>query len=525
MQSTNWWTLHDVAAKVRAGSLAPGEVWQACAEQIDRLDSRLNAFITRMETQHPSKVSDGGQAATDGLLAGAPVAVKDLFETAGISTTAGSLFFKDHIPAEDAAVVTKVRAAGAQLIGKTNTHEIALGVTTVNPHYGTCRNPWAPDRIAGGSSGGSAVAVATGMALAALGTDTGGSIRIPASLCGVVGLKPTYGRVSLRGVIPLSWNLDHAGPVARCVADAALMLQVMAGYDEEDPGSADQPTDEFGRLLGRGVSALRIGSAGGAYVQESDPEVLVAVSEAIALLGKLGAQVEEVNLDFLREAALANGLMTQADAATYHRQRLAERPDLFGEDVRRRLEAGRDTSTADYVLARRTQAEIRHRLHGLFSEYDIIALPTTALTAPLIDGGDAVEHARRLTRFTAPFNLAGVPAISVPCGFSRTGLPIGLQLVADSWRESQLIQAASAYERATDWGARSPTRRLKRGTAQVPTSTALGVPLLGPAESLAFLPLAQRIDLAQGFVGDEAAGVFGNTRAPGNIKRDRHATR
>lgn len=451
MQSTHLLTISQAIAGIRAGILSAGELWNACTRQLELLNPRLKAIITPMEQPEETALPVEERA-----LHGIPVALKDLFETAGVRTTAGALFFKDHVPTRDAFVVGKVRAAGAQFIGKTNTHEIALGVTTVNPHFGTCLNPWDNTRIPGGSSGGSAVAVATGMATAALGTDTGGSIRIPSSLCGVVGLKPTYGRVSLRGVLPLSWNLDHVGPLTRCVTDAAILLQVLGGYDEDDPQCADVPVDDYVRHLEDGASGLRIALVSGSCVEECDPEILEALGNAAELLGRLGAAVSKVRLEYLRDAALANGQMTQADAATYHRERLSKHPEMFGADVRQRLETGRDLSAADYVLARRTQAEIKRQLGRLFGEFDILMLPTTPAAAPLIDTDDAVECARRLTRFTAPFNLTGFPAISVPCGFTGVGLPIGLQMVAAPWNEARLLQAARAYEREVDWGSTHP---------------------------------------------------------------------
>ena len=457
MHSPGFLTLHEAVKRIRSGSLSAIELWNACSSQIERLNPRLNAFITLMERDDPPGARhEAGRDLVLPDLAGAPIAVKDLFETAGVRTTAGSLFFKNYVPRHDAAAVAKVRAAGGQIIGKTITHEIALGVTTVNPHFGACRNPWDTSRVPGGSSGGSAVAVATGMALAALGTDTGGSIRIPAALCGVVGLKPTYGRVSLRGVFPLSWNLDHAGSLTRSVRDAATLLQIIAGYDEDDPQCADVPVHDFTSQLESGVRGWRVALSSGSYVEEADGEVLEAVRQAAEVFEGIGARVTRVDLSYLREAALANGLMTQADAATYHRERLAEHPEMFGTDVRRRLETGRDTPAADYVMARRTQAEMRRRLVRLLQEFEVIMLPSTAITAPPIEGGDALERARQLTRFTAPFNLTGLPAISIPCGFSHGGLPIGLQLVAGSWHEAQLLQTAQAYENETDWGSRHP---------------------------------------------------------------------
>jgi aspartyl-tRNA(Asn)/glutamyl-tRNA(Gln) amidotransferase subunit A len=451
MQVTHWLTIGEATAGIRAGRLSARELWEACTGQIELLNPRLNAIITRM-----GQPEESGSGIAMRALQGIPLAVKDLFETAGVRTTAGALFFKDHVPTDDAVVVARVRTAGAQIIGKANTHEIALGVTTVNPHFGTCRNPWDSTRSPGGSSGGSAVAVATGMAAAALGTDTGGSIRIPASLCGVVGLKPTYGRVSLRGVFPLSWNLDHAGPLTRSVSDAAIMLQIMAGYDEDDPHCANVPVDDYVRHLENGARGLRIALAEGPYIEKSDPEVLEGVEEAAEIFSQVGATLSKVSAEYLHDAALANGQMTVADAATYHRERLSEHPEMFGADVRQRLEMGRDLSAAGYVLARRTQSGIRRQLEQLFGDYDLLMLPATPSAAPLIEGGDAVEFARRLTRFTSPFNLTGFPAIAVPCGFTRMGLPIGLQLVAAPWCEARLLQAARAYEREVDWGSRHP---------------------------------------------------------------------
>ena len=419
----------------------------ACHRQIERLNPTLNAFITVI----PSEATMSSSDTRNGLLYGIPIAVKDLYDTKGIRSTSGSKFFADHIPQEDALVVKKIKQAGAQIIGKTNTHEIALGVTNNNPHYGACRNPWDITRTPGGSSGGSAVAVATGMALAALGTDTGGSIRIPASLCGVVGLKPTYGRVSLRGILPLSWNLDHAGPLTRRVEDAALMLQVMSGYDELDPASIKTPVDDFSSHIKDGVSGLKIGLAVGSYIAEADSEVLEAVGKAAQILKEQGATIIEVNTDFLKEAALANGIMTQADGAAFHRERMKEHPDWFGADVRLRLETGAAFTSSEYSLARRTQAKVKRQCELLFEEYDALVLPTTPIPAPVLDGENAIERARQLTRFTAPFNLSGLPAISVPCGLTTEGLPIGLQIVSRAWNEARVLRAGYAFQEATQW--------------------------------------------------------------------------
>ena len=460
-------SIHEALQQMQDGTLSPQALTEACFRQIERLNSKLNAFITvcddviegaedPKQSSHQQEIATLQKTRLATTLSRIPFAIKDLFETKGIRTTAGTLFFKDYIPDEDAAVIEKLKAAGAVIMGKTNTHEIALGVTTNNPHFGTTRNPWDTTRIPGGSSGGSAVAVATGMSLAALGTDTGGSIRIPASLCGVVGLKPTYGRVSLRGVFPLSWNLDHVGPITHTVTDAALVLQIIAGYDPQDPASINMSLGDYLNHLEDEIKGKKFALAVGSYIEDSDAEVISALHETVRVFTALGAKVEKVEMDFLREAAIANSLITQADGAAYHRERLAEHPDRFGVDVRARLESGRSSTSTEYSLARRTQAEMSHRFAQFFEQYDFLLLPTTPILAPLIEGSDAVGQARRLTRFTAPFNLTGLPAISVPCGFSKEGLPIGLQIIAKNWNEAGVLRAAYAYERQTNWGMLHP---------------------------------------------------------------------
>jgi aspartyl-tRNA(Asn)/glutamyl-tRNA(Gln) amidotransferase subunit A len=289
------------------------------------------------------------------------------------------------------------------------------------------------------------------MALGALGTDTGGSIRIPASLCGIVGFKPTYGRVSLRGVFPLSWNLDHVGPLAKCVKDAALILQVISVYDPMDPASSKMLTGDYLGDLVDDVTGRKIALAVGDYVESADSEVLNAVHETMHVFESMGCKVQEVNMDWLRDAALANKTMTQSDGAAVHRDRLKEHPEMFGEDIRRRLEDGANTTSTEYILARRTQVEVKKRLEQFFESYDLLITPTTPIPAPTIAGHDAVEQAGRLTRFTAPFNLAGLPALSLPCGLTEQGLPIGLQIVSRAWADTKVLNAGYAFEQATEW--------------------------------------------------------------------------
>jgi aspartyl-tRNA(Asn)/glutamyl-tRNA(Gln) amidotransferase subunit A len=426
------------------------ELAEACQREIERLNPALNAFITILPPELPALKGKDAQ------LHGIPIGVKDLYETKGIRTTAGTKFFADYIPAEDGFAVQRIKEAGGIVIGKTNTHEIAFGVTNVNPHYGACRNPWDLARISGGSSGGSAAAVAADMCIAAVGTDTGGSIRIPASLCGVVGLKPTYGRVSLRGIFPLSWSLDHAGPLAKTVEDAARMLQVIAGYDPHDPASIDQPVGEFFSPALEGLRGRKIALAAGSYLEVSDPEVLSAVREAARVFEGLGAHIEEVDVSWMHDAARANTLIVSSDGAAYHRERMKEHPDWFGADVRQRLEKGAVYTSIEYALARRAQAEARRKCDLLFEKYDVMILPTTPIPATLIEGEDALERARMLTRLTAPFNLTGLPALSLPCGFTKDGLPIGLQIASRAWNEAEVIRTGHVYEQATKWHQRKP---------------------------------------------------------------------
>ncbi len=453
-------TLSEAAHLIAQRQVSPLELTRAHLARIDQLDPQVNSFITLTADSALRSAQDAEDALQTGRalgpLHGIPLALKDLYETSGVRNTIGSKFLAGYVPETDAAVVHMLKAAGAVLIGKLNMHEIALGVTNVNPHYGDCRNPWDLARIAGGSSGGSAAALAAELCLGSLGSDTGGSIRIPSSLCGVVGLKPTFGRVSLRGVHPLSWNLDHAGPMARRVRDAALLLQVIAGYDVDDPFSVNAPVEDYLARLEEGVRGWRVGLASDDFFTDASAEVVGAVQEAAKKFESLGAKVSEVEIPGGRDAARANGLMTISDAAAVHYERLQTRPEDYGPDVYQRLRTGAATKVNEYILARRTQTLMRRRFEDFFAGYDVLLTPTTPVVATSREGSDAVERAPQLTRFTAPFNLTGLPAISLPCGFTREGLPIGLQIVARPWAEVNLLRAAHAYEAATEWHLRKP---------------------------------------------------------------------
>jgi len=452
--------LAEAAERIQKREISPVDLTEACLARAEALDPHLNCFITRtaVAAREQARQAEAELAAgrSRGRLTGIPIALKDIIDTAGIRTTLGTRIFSGRVPAADAFLVSRLREAGAVMLGKLNMHEIALGVTSINPHYGACLNPWAPERISGGSSGGCAVALAAGLAFGAVGTDTGGSIRIPASLCGVVGLKPTRGLLSLRGVAPLSWNLDCPGPMARRVRDAALLLQALFGFDPEDPVSVDRPGADFVSSIDAGVAGWPIAVARDDFYGEADPEVTAAVGEAAGVFASLGARVEEIQVPGAREAAQANALMVVCDAAAVYRDRLHEDASLFGADVRQRLWIGLDTPLPDYIAARRTQELHRQALAAIFRRFRLLLTPATPVAAPLRAGTDAIEQSRHLTRFTSPFNLTGLPALAVPGGFNRLGLPLGLQLCGPAWAEADLLQAGQAYETAAGWPARRP---------------------------------------------------------------------
>jgi aspartyl-tRNA(Asn)/glutamyl-tRNA(Gln) amidotransferase subunit A len=445
-------TVASALEDLRAGRYTASDLARAALARIASQDPEMHAFITvtgalalEQAAQADRAYAEMGGSPFPALL-GIPIALKDLIDLAGHPTTAGTRGLGREQVSEDAEVVRRLKQDGATLVGKTNTHEIALGVTGVNPHFGAVRNPRDPACISGGSSSGSAAAVAAGMCLAALGTDTGGSVRIPASLCGVAGLKPTFGRISLRGVVPLSYNLDHLGILARTVADLTLLYRVLAAYDPADPGSADMPVELPGD--GTDLSGWKIGWVRGEYVESAEAEILEGVCSAIDVFRDQGASVEDIDGSWLADLALANGRMTQADAAAYHAARLAEHPERFGADVRQRLETGAALPLAEYNHARRTQQEGRRRMELFFGQYDLMLLPTTPIPAPPIADTAPLDAARQLTRFTAPFNLTGVPALSVPLGRTGRGLPFGIQLVSGPWREAKVLQGGRVLETA-----------------------------------------------------------------------------
>ena len=450
-------SLADAARRIAARELSPVDLTEGYLARIAAENAAVNAFITvtaeLARAQARAAEDEIARGHNRGSLHGIPVALKDLYDTRAVRTTAGSSFFADRVPDADSAVTERLAAAGAVLLGKLNMHEWALGVTSDNPHFGACRNPHALDRITGGSSGGSAAALAARLCAVSMGSDTGGSIRIPASLCGIVGLKPTRGRVSLRGAVPLSWTLDHAGPMARTVTDAALLLSAIVGYDPLDATCVDARVDDYLAHIDDGIQGWRVGVASDATLGTLEPDVRTAFRAAAETFASLGATVTDVELPRFVEAASLNATIVVTDGAAFHRERLETNPDGFGADVLTRLRRGVSTSSTDYALARHAGTEIRRAYESLFSAHggtlDILLTPTTPCVAPVRDGLDAVTTARELTRFTAPFNLTGLPALSLPCG-SSNHLPIGLQLIAAPWREAALLRAGRAFERATE---------------------------------------------------------------------------
>jgi len=453
-------SIQQISELLRAKKLSPVELTNDCLNRIDKLNSALHAFIT---VTAKSAVLQAHQAEEEiqrgnwrGPLHGIPLGLKDLVDTAGVRTTAASAVFKDRVPAADAEVVRRLRAAGAVILGKQNLHECAYGGSSVISNFGVSCNPWNTAHITGGSSGGSAAAVAAGLCCAAIGSDTSGSIREPAAFCSLVGLKPTYGRISLRGVIPLSPSLDHLGPLTRTVADAAIILQAIAGFDATDSSSANVTVSDYVAALDQPLKPLRIGVPRKLFFEELDSEVTSSMNCALSALEHLGGEVRELELPETGDRTLQT-----AEAYAYHAQFLARSRGLYSEETLRRIEAGAGISAADLEQKRKELNQARHEIEQIFETVDILVTPTTPVPAPKISDLTGDPEALRprellLLRNTRPFNVWGLPAISVPCGFTAAGLPIGLQIAGPHWQEARVLQVAHAYEQATKWHKREP---------------------------------------------------------------------
>ena len=451
-------SLKEASELLRRKAVSPLELTEACLKRISTYNPSLNAFITvtgdqAIESARAMEVEQR-RGRWRGALHGIPLALKDNIDTAGIRTTAASELFKERVPSADAEVVRRLKNAGAILLGKTNLHEFAYGGSSSVSYFGPVHNPWALDRVSGGSSGGSAAATASELCFGSLGTDTAGSIRIPAAYCGIVGFKPSYGRVSNRGVVPLSRTLDHVGPLCRSVEDAAIILSVIAGFDELDPSSVEMPVPDYSNAKVQ-VSKLRLGIPRSPFFEGVDVEIAKAVDAAIEVLRKFARVVSEVTLpavDISMGEIYAR--VRSVEAYTYHSRWIAESPEKYQPSTRERIQNGGKVKTENYIQARRDIDLLRREIKKTFATFDLLITPTLPLPPVLITQGadpTAVSY-----RNTVPFDIFGLPAISVPCGFTGAGLPIGLQIAGAPFAEPTALALAQAYERETEWHKRRP---------------------------------------------------------------------
>ena len=456
----------DLSRLVSKKEVSPVEIVDAHLSRIQATEPVLNSFITLLAEEARGSARQAEREIQAGKyrgpLHGIPVGLKDLYNTRGVRTTSGSRIFDNFVPAEDCTVAVRFREAGAILLGKLNMHQFALGPTGENPDYGHMHNPWNPEMVSGGSSGGSGSAVAAGQCTITTGSDTGGSIRIPAALCGIVGLKPTYGLVSRYGLTPLSWSLDHPGPMVRTVEDAALAMNAIAGYDPKDVASANVTVPDYTESLTEDIRGLRIGVPKEYFEVPLDPEVRQSVQNALSQFESMGAEVREVSFPMFEQSQAISTAVLLAEAAAYYRDIVEKDGDKVYEPVRLRLQAGLFISAADYLRAQQARSLFDRETRELLKEVDLLAGPTEPVTAPkllagtVIAGEQEIGTVGALTQYTRPFNINGFPAISVPCGFSNSGLPIGLQLAGRPFDETTVLKAAYAYERATDWHKRRP---------------------------------------------------------------------
>lgn len=453
-------TIPQAGALIRSRQLSPVELTRAFLERIDAVDGRIKAYVTLTAD---SALAEARRAEAEvlhgryrGPLHGIPVALKDLYDTKGVRTTAQSKVLEHRIPAEDGTAVAMLKDAGAVILGKLAMHEFALGGPPTSL-FEQARNPWNLDHVTGGSSSGSGAAVAAALCMGSLGSDTGGSIRGPASLCGIVGLKPTYGRVSRYGVLPLSWSLDHCGPMTWTVEEAAVMLQAIAGPDPKDPTSSHAPVPDYTQALREDVKGLAIGVPRHYFFNPKvvDSQVLAAVEQALTDLEKLGARVQEMTIPSLEYASAANVVTMIGEAYAYHRKNLVSQPQNFGEIARLRFYMGGLFTAADYVQAQRARARMKREFAQALRQVDIIACPTSVNTAATFADVDPMAT-MRTPSFTGPFNQTGMPAISIPCGFNSAGLPIGLQLAGKPFDEPTLLRMAYTYQQHSRWYEKRP---------------------------------------------------------------------
>jgi aspartyl-tRNA(Asn)/glutamyl-tRNA(Gln) amidotransferase subunit A len=458
-------TAHGLSKLIRAKEVSPVEVFQAYLDRINDTDATLNSFISYPgeEALQSAQLAEREILAGHyrGPLHGIPVGLKDIFYVKDVKNTAGSKIFDGFVPSYDSTVAALLRAGGAVLMGKLNLHQFAFGPTGLNEDYGNMHNPWDIERLAGGSSGGSGSAVASGQLPLALGTDTGGSVRIPASLCGITGLKPTYGRISRYGVVPLAWSFDHVGPMTRNVWDSAMMLDVIAGRDVKDPSSSLKPVDHYVKSLTGEVKGLRLGVPKEYFELPLDPAIEKAIKDAIGVFNGLGVEIKEVSWPIYQHSANISTPMIYAEAAEYHRDLLRKYADKYDPSIRWRVETGLFISGSDYLNASRARAKYTTESLALFDEVDLLIGPTIPVIAPRIKEDQVTIKQQlmgvipALTQYTRAFNLTGFPALTVPCGFSE-GMPIGMQLAGRPFDEARILNAGYAYQQLTDWHRRRP---------------------------------------------------------------------
>ncbi len=458
-------TIAGLSAAIARKEVSPRDVVEACLARIEQLDGVLRSYITVLSDEARKEArraeQEIGQGNYRGPLHGIPLAVKDIFQTAGVRTTCGSRILSNWVPSTDATAIRRLRTAGAILIGKLNMHEFAFRVA--HPDYPVPRNPWDLGRSCAGSSSGSAAAVAATLCLGSLGTDTGGSIRVPAAYCGIVGLKPTYGLVSRTGVVPLAWTLDHVGPMTKTVEDAAIMLEVIAGYDPADPASARRAAEPYRNGLSRSLRSVRVGIPRQLLEVSVAREVQAAVAAATDVLRDLGMTMEEIDLPCLDDALAVQRTIIFSEAAAYHQTYFPARADEYGPRMREQLALGMAIPAVQYVQAQRLRRLIIEEFRDVFRHVDLLATPTAAIEASplgqqaIVIDGKTIEEPRRLSRLTNPLNVTGLPAIAVPCGFSQQGLPLSLQLVGRPFADGLVLAAAHAYERSAQWYLRSPS--------------------------------------------------------------------
>lgn len=449
-------SIGELAPLLKDKEISPVELTEAVLQNVDRYDGQVNSYIEIQADQarQAAKTAENEMAKGQyrGSLHGIPMALKDILYFKGETATMGSEIHRHFVPEFDATAVAKLKSAGVIFTGKLNMHEYAWGATTTNPHFGACKNPWDLSKIPGGSSGGSGAAVAADMAIASLGTDTGGSIRIPAASCGIIGLKPTHGRISKFGCFPLAWSLDHIGPMTKTVYDAALLLETLAGYDPKDPTSVKKPSREYSTLLSEDLKGEVIGIDEDYFFRNVDKRVDEAVRQALSELEKLGARIEPVKIPSLAQSEYAELVTITSEASAIHHKNLIKHPDKFGDDTRFLLEFGELVTAVDYLQAQQIRRKLNNDFAQVFKRVDVLISPTLPFLPPPIGdstvdiNGQVLSFLDEVIRFTGPGNLTGLPALSIPCGV-RDGLPVGLQIMGPAFEEEKVLNVAYALEK------------------------------------------------------------------------------